>query len=297
MTEYIPSMNIQGQFRGEIVLENESDQWKWVLRNARNLTQENSKAQLLVHGQDKSDSLSEQQKQARLEKRQLVLAGKAKRFVLRYSTSSGVKIFKMVEPQSPGNHLIGVLGSSTAKLEHQYHLRCQSLGLAATRSLGYLELRRGPFLIRACQIQEPIDFEQMLLLETFFPQQLSHFKEEAIAALATAIAQMHLKRFFHGDLKGFHGFVRTSGAYPSGAAQYDLLWIDLAKVGFNLSRRQRIINLYQVFRYILPMNSQAQASFMKVYCDVANWHNHQPQIALNKVTKFLNYKLRTHPNP
>ena len=290
-------MDDRGQIRGNLVHENERDQWNSVLRNARSLSHENSEAQLLVHGQDNSDSLSEVQKQAQVEKRQLVQAGKAKRFVLRYGTESGLKIFKMVEPQSAGNHLMGFLGNSAAKLEHQYHLRCQSLDLAATRSLGYLELRRGPFLVRACQIQEPIDFEQLPLLETFFPQQFSQHKEDAVTALATAIAQMHLKRFFHGDLKGFHAFVRTRGSYPSGAAQYDLLWIDLGRVGFNLSKRQRIINLYQVFRYILPRDSESQASFMKTYCDVAQWQNHQPQKALDKVLQFLTYKLRTHPNP
>jgi len=203
----------------------------------------------------------------------------------------------MVEPQSAGNRLMGLLGNSTSKLEHRYHLRCQSLDLAATRSLGYLELRQGPFLIRACQIQEPINFEQLPLLEEFFPTQLMQFKDDAISALATAIAKMHLKRFFHGDLKGFHAFVRTLDTYDSGAAQYDLLWIDLARVGFKLSKRQRIINLYQVFRYILPMEPGAQESFMNVYCQVANWYPDQPQKALGQVTKFLNYKLRTHPNP
>lgn len=287
----------RGQIRGKVLWPQELDQWHTILRNAQTLAQPNSQAQLLVHGQNNSKNLTQAQKKQHALIQKQISQGRAKRYVLKVTTSSGPKVFKIVQPQSAGNKLLGLLGTSTAQVEHRNHLRCESLELAATRTLGYLELRRGPFLIRACQIQEPIQFSSLPLLDTFFPEQLALCKAGAIQALADAIAQTHLKGFFHNDLKGFHAFIKPKSTRASGITHYELQWIDLARVGFKLSERQRIINLYQVFRYILPSNEDAQEKFIDTYCAVSGWFSHDHLRALQKIRQFLDYKLRTHPNP
>ena len=299
MTRAIKYRSSDEPIRGEIVegYESETESWKRVLQNPRELLASNGTTEILVHGQRPASPLSTLQKQERSRKQELIHAGKAKRFVLSFRTPSGPKIFKLLEPQSTGNHIQGIFHSSTARIEHRNQLRCQTLKLAAAQSLGFLELRRGPLLVRACQIQEPVPLQQLTLFEAFFTQELARSPKDAISALATAIAQMHLKGFFHNDLKGFHAFARITGYNPSGTAHYDLLWIDLARVGFKLTKRQRIINLYQVFRYILPANSEAQATFTQIYCEVSGWHKDNYPKALRQVSQFLDFKLRTHPSP
>ena len=111
--------------------------------------------------------------------------------------------------------------------------------------------------------------------------------------LGRALAHSHKQGFFHGDLKGFHALVCPSETVH----EYTLKWLDLARVGFRLTRRQRIINLYQMLRFVVPERGEARDSFMRAYCESAQWYAESPNKAMTVVGKFLEYKLKTHPNP
>ena len=95
--------------------------------------------------------------------------------------------------------------------------------------------------------------------------------------------------------KGFHAFVDEVASPHEGAATYTLRWIDLARVAFNLSRRQRVINLYQALRFVVPTRTDAQERFVSAYCRASGWYADNPKRALTKVRRFLEHKLETHP--
>ena len=79
-------------------------------------------------------------------------------------------------------------------------------------------------------------------------------------------------------------------------AVYKLRWLDLRRVSFWLSRRKRIINLYQALRYLLPDDPVAQERFLTAYCAASGWYSQRPERALRIVRGFLDHKLRTHPD-
>ena len=111
--------------------------------------------------------------------------------------------------------------------------------------------------------------------------------------LARALAHSHHLNFFHGDLKGFHAFIQPE---PD-SNEYTLQWLDLARVGFRLTRRQRIINLYQMLRFVVPERGETRDGFMRAYCEASGWYADNPNKAMTIVGKFLEHKLKTHPNP
>ncbi|MEK7705180.1 MAG: lipopolysaccharide kinase InaA family protein [Myxococcota bacterium] len=257
---------------------------------------ESGRAQLRVHADTEPDSHESARQAQRETKLRAIRAGRAKRYVLEVETRAGPRVVKIAEVTSLGNHVLGLLGTSIARREHAFHARAHALGFAASRSLGFLEWRVGPFLQRACQVQtlipnEARDLDHLLVSE------LARWGDAALEPLADALAAMHTKGFFHADLKGFHAFVVARNTLPDGPQQYDLTWIDLARVGFRLTRRQRLINLYQALRFVVPPRPQAQERFMTRYCAAAVWHAATPQLALARVQRLLRYKLRTHPHP
>ena len=283
--------------RGDLLPPESLQEWGEILSSAPHLALDGEQAALLVHGDHRAAPCKDKLEELRLQKRREVQSRRSKRYVLGVQASTGHRVLKVFEPRSAGNHLAGLLGRSTSKTEHQNQLRCEALGLAATRTLGYLELRRGPLLLRAGQVQEPVDTSNHPLLEDFFAHQWEQFSLGAVPPLARAIAHMHNKGFFHNDLKAFHAYVRRAPSPTDAPAAYDLLWIDLAGAGFRLTERQRVINLYQVLRYVLCHSDEAHEPFIRAYCDHAKWDIPTPENALHKVTRFLNYKLRTHPCP
>jgi hypothetical protein len=134
-------------------------------------------------------------------------------------------------------------------------------------------------------------------LDALLHRELARAGDGAIDSVADAIAAMHRLRFFHGDLKGFHAFPEGVVTLADAPARYRLRWVDLGRVGFRLSRRQRVINLYQVLRYLLPSAPAAQERFMRRYCAATGWHADTPERGLAVVRRFLARKLRTHPEP
>ncbi len=287
----------QGTQRGDSLSPESLQEWGELLSSAPRLALEETEASLLVHGDHRAAPSQDQLEELRLQKRREVQSRCAKRYVLGLRASTGYRILKVFEPRSPGNHLAGLLGRSTSKTEHQNQLRCEALGLAACKTLGYIELRRGPLLLRAGQVQEPVDISRHPLLEDFFAQQWEKFSLGAVPPLARALAAMHNKGFIQYDLKPFPAYAQRGASPTNAPAAYKLLWIDLAGAGFRLTERQRVINLYQVLRYVLVHNDEAHEPFIRSYCEYAQWHAPTPENALHKVTRFLNYKLRTHPCP
>ena len=103
-----------------------------------------------------------------------------------------------------------------------------------------------------------------------------------------ALARVHGVPFFHADLKGFHVWIEP--AAPDRALA--LRFLDFGRVGFRMSRRRRIINLYQALRFIVPDSPDAQERFVSGYCTAAGG---DPARLLRATRRFLAHKLRTHP--
>jgi len=253
-------------------------------------------AELLTHADLDPGTSDEVRTRERERKLDRLRAGKLKRYVLLVDTPGGKRVVKIAEVNSLGNVLLGLLASSVARREHAFHMHAEELGLAATHTLGFLEWRSGVHMVRACQVQSLLA-DDAQSLGTFLSAQLEAYGDAALERLAEALAVTHRVPFFHADLKGFHAFVHGVTQPADGPASYGLRWIDLARVAFNLSRRQRIINLYQALRFVVPERAEAQERFVSSYCRTAGWYANAPDRALAKVRRFLDYKLRTHPNP
>ena len=285
----------RGRIVGQLAAGEDRPAIEIALRQARRRVLAGELA-LLLHADHRPEVPGEVRARQQTERLTRLAAGRLKRFVFRLETRAGPRIVKISEVVSLGNRLSGLLGSSNARREHQYQAQAQTLGLAATETKGYLELREGPWLRRACQIQTVLDGDRPTL-DSFLAEEYPRFGDEAIVRLAEAFAQTHRRRFFHGDLKGFHAFPTNLQRPPEQAASYELQWLDLGRVGFRLSRRQRIINLYQMFRFVLPQTPEVQANFIQAYCRHTGWWAHRPKRALARVRRFLQHKLRTHPDP
>ena len=226
------------------------------------------------------------------EKLGLLYQGGLKRWVVQISTAQGPRIVKISESATFKTSLAGFMGQSVAAREHRYQQQAQALKLAAAETKGFLELWHGATLIRSCQVQTLLDHNAWILndhIQTAMAQE----GIEAMAPLGRALAHSHGLGFFHGDLKGFHALVKTE---PNGI-DYTLQWLDLARAGFRLSRRQRIINLYQMLRFVVPERGEARDYFMRAYCEASRWHAANPNKAMTIVGKFLEHKLKTHPYP
>ena len=224
-------------------------------------------------------------------KREALRKGRLKRFVVPLHTEAGPRIIKVAETVGFGNTVHGLLGRSIARREHHNQLRAETLELAATKSAGYLELRSGPLLRRAIQIQTELD-PTLPTWTDVLETDLQMGGDEALDRAARALASTHALGFFHGDLKGFHAFVPE----PKGET-YGLVWLDLGRVAFHLTPRKRMINLYQALRFVVPRRPEAEERFVHAYCKASGWRTQAGERTLRQVRRFLAYKLRTHPNP
>lgn len=227
-------------------------------------------------------------------RREAVRKRRLKRFTFLEETAAGQRVVKIAEVQSFGNALLGLLQTSTARQEHVYHARAVDMSLAAVETRGFLEWRDGKRLLRACQVQTLLSAEQVSL-DTHLARELASFGDAALEPFAQALARMHARPFFHADLKGFHGFVTNVVTRPSAPSTYDLQWIDMGRVSFGLSPRQRIINLYQALRFVVPPHPSAHRRFMEAYTRSAGWCVDAPERALARVHAFLAHKFLTHP--
>ena len=223
-------------------------------------------------------------------------SGLLKRFAIRVTTAAGERIVKIAEVNTLGGRLLGLCGVSRGRREHELHRRALALEVAAVRTLGFLELRRGPLLIRSCQVQEPLSDDTVPLAVLLTRELLAH-GPVAAESLGRALALTHRLPFFHSDLKPFHTFADHIHSDSGGPAQYRLRFIDLDHVAFWMSRRKRIISLYQTLRYILPDDPETQARFVTAYCAASGWYDNAPERGLAIVRRFLEHKLRTHPYP
>lgn len=257
----------------------------WVLQGA---------VQLLTHGKLRNDLPTAERERAQLI--QKLKKQRLKRYVFFLETNSGPRIVKVAEPVGAGNHLAGYARDSGGRREHAYHRRAERAGIAASETRGFLELRRGLRLIRSLQVQTLVP-KGLPLLEHHLDQERQRWGHEAEAGFGRALAETHRGNFFHADLKPFHAFVQTSVLPGETPERYRLLWIDLARVSFRLTPRRRIINLYQSLRFVIPRNASAQGAFMQAYCEACGWYPDRPDKALGRVRRFLNHKLKTHPNP
>lgn len=257
---------------------------EWVLAGA---------VPLLVHG-DLSVPRDEAERTAQRErKREALRQGCLKRYVFALRTTAGPRIIKVAETTSVGNALYGLV-HSVAWREHRHQQRAEVLDLAVSETVGYLEWRRGLRLKRAIQIQTPMRAD-LETLASFLIREGEARGEAAWVRFGAALAQTHRVPFFHADLKGFHAWVQQLGAASEQQPAYRLRWLDLARVSFHLTRRKRIINLYQALRFLVPARPGAQQSFVHGYCRAAGWYADNPDAALAIVQRFLARKYRTHP--
>ncbi len=215
-----------------------------------------------------------------------------KRYVVRIDTDSGPRILKLAEPGSPWRRWTAT--GSRARQEHYWHARAQTLRIAATETRGFLELRRGPFVWRGVQVQTVLSPE-LVSLEEHLMREIREHGHAAVDSFAEHLAHSHELKFFHADLKGFHAFVADVVPSLAGPSRYRLLWSDFGRVGFRISPRRRIINLYQALRFVLPQDQKTRRRFIAHYCHVSDWHRHNPEIVIRRVQRFLERKLRTHP--
>ena len=279
-----------GTLKGELLASEDEDELCRALVEAK----ENALSgtfPLLVHT---TSQASEQAQQERENKRRALLAGKLGRYVFKHSTRQGERVVKIAEVVTLGNQLAGILSTSVAKREHLLQQRTELLNLATTHSCGYLELRRGPYLVRSCQVQTLIP-PHLLTLDDVLPGELKRYGDDALEPLAVAIAAMHQRGFFHADLKGFHAHVQNLTPQPMGPSHYHLTWIDLARVAFHITRRRRLINLYQVTRFILPARPSAHARFINTYSQMIGLSSRQTTRMKDDVARFLAHKYLTHP--
>ena len=226
------------------------------------------------------------------EKLGLLYQGQLKRWVVQISTSQGPRIIKISESGKLKTSIAGMLGRSVAAREHKFQRRTESLKLAAAQTKGFLELWHGSTLIRSCQVQTLFS-DDALILNDYLKTAIEQQGLKAMAPLGRALAHSHNLGFFHGDLKGFHALVKPEAA----SAEYTFQWLDLARVGFKITRRQRIINLYQMLRFVVPESGEARDGFMRAYCEASTWYADNPNKAMTIVGKFLEHKLKTHPYP
>ena len=247
---------------------------------------------VLVHGDHRAALQGDAER--RKKKIENLQRGLEKRYVFRVTTPHGARILKLSEPKNVGRKLQGVVASA-AREEHGHQLKAQHLGVAASQSLGYLELRQGLRLIRSLQVQEPLS-RDLIDLGSLFAQQMEKDSQDAARNLGRSLARMHRIPFFHADLKPFHAFVEP-GALAKDLGSYPLRWLDLGRVSFYMTPRKRIINLYQTFRFVLPNEPMLQDALIQAYVSEAGWHERRAESLGKKVRRFLNYKLRTHPHP
>ena len=281
----------KGWIRGSLDNGEDREQIVSILHHGKMLVLD-GKLDLKVHEHLKQSPDPQSLEQDIQEKLGLLYQGGLKRWVVQISTTQGPRIVKISESATFKTSFAGVMGQSVAAREHKFQLRAQNLKLAAAETKGFLELWHGATLIRACQVQTLLD-HQALILNDHIETAMEQLGVEAMAPLARALAHSHSLGFFHGDLKGFHALVKPE---PSGSG-YTLQWLDLARVGFKLSRRQRIINLYQMLRFVVPERGEARECFMRAYCEASGWHTANPNKAMTIVGKFLEHKLKTHPYP
>ncbi|MEM6730241.1 MAG: hypothetical protein AAF658_01725 [Myxococcota bacterium] len=215
-----------------------------------------------------------------------------KRYVVPIETDSGPRILKLSEPGSAWRRLTP--GGSRARREHHWHARAQTLRIAATETRGFLQLYRGAWLERGVQVQTVLS-PHLVSLEEHLMREIREHGHAAVDAFAEHLAQAHELKFFHADLKGFHAFVADVRPVDGEPSRYRLLWSDFGRVGFRMSPRRRVINLYQALRFVLPQDSETRRRFVSHYCTVSGWYRGRPEIALARVERFLNRKLRTHP--
>jgi hypothetical protein len=273
-----------GFVRGSVGIGEDLDALVRILESARDrvLTRE---LPLLTHADLGGEKDEREGKRERLAK------GRLKRYVVRIHTEAGPRVIKVAETVGLGNTLHGFLGRSIAQREHANQLRAETLELAATKTAGFLELRRGPMLTRAIQVQTELD-PALPTWSDVLETDLAVGGDEALERAGKALAATHAIGFFHGDLKGFHAFVPE----PKGET-YGLVWLDLGRVAFRLTPRKRIINLYQALRFVVPRRPEAEERFVHAYCRASGWRAAAADRALAQVRRFLRHKLRTHPNP
>ncbi len=250
---------------------------------------------LLTHADLDTARSTDERAQTRAEKRAALATRRLKRFVLRVPTSAGERIVKIEAIRGLGNHLSG-LWTSVGRREHHAHARAQALGLAAARTLGFLEWRVGPRLRRSCQVQTVLDAD-LPSLDALLRAELAAHGDAALEPFARELARQHALPFFHADLKGFHAFAAERAPRADGPDDYRLRWIDLARVSFYMTPRKRLINLYQALRFVVPRRPEAEERFVHAYCAAAGWYADAPERIVTRVRRFLAYKLRTHPNP
>ncbi|MCK5687738.1 hypothetical protein KAI87_00645 [Myxococcota bacterium] len=229
-----------------------------------------------------------------------IAAGKRKRYVVKLDTAAGPRVVKIVEAIDFPHKLAGLFPASPARAEDKAQRRGEELGVAATLSKGFIEVRRGGLLVRSAQIQTLLSSE-FISLDQIMAEDYAKFGAQGAAPLARALARVQSLPFFHADFKGFHTFVSLPA--DSGAEsdiytrEYDLTFLDFGRVSFWMSPRKRVINLYQLFRYLLPDDLAYRQTFVRIYCETSGWHKDNPQKAQDLTEKFLKRKLKTLPNP
>ena len=222
--------------------------------------------------------------------------GTLRHYALRVPSAAGERVLKVTETRGIGARLGGLINRSAARREHAIQWRAYQLEIAAVPTLGYLEIYERLQLTRSCQVQ-PLLPSGARPLGEFLRAELAAHGTAALAALGEALARTHAVPFFHPDLKPFHGIVDEVRKRPDGPATFRLRFIDVDRSSFHMSRRKRIINLYQALRYLVPDEASAQATFVAAYCRAAGWYDHDPARALALVRRFLAKKRRSHPNP
>ncbi|MEM6558743.1 MAG: hypothetical protein AAF605_03070 [Myxococcota bacterium] len=241
----------------------------------------------LVHG----DVTGRERDQEIAQQIELLRMQRLKRYVIPVETDSGPRILKLREVTQPWR----AVGTSRARQEHYWHARAQALRIAATETRGFLELRRGPWLVRGVQVQTVLS-PQLVSLEEHLRREIQHHGRAAVDFFAEHLAHAHELKFFHADLKGFHAFVTDVRGMSHGPSRYRLLWSDFGRVGFRISSRRRLINLYQALRFVLPEDAATQRQFVNRYCKVSGWYRDCPGSAYSRVMRTLERKRRTHPS-
>ena len=285
--------NQRGTVRGWLEPAEDRTYLEQLLRTAPNAILA-GEYELKVHA-DLSQSVDAPQKEKRVtELLQQLYQGTIKRYVIQVETSRGPRILKFSEATTIPRRLGGLLGISVGRTEHQNHVRAEKLGIAAAHSCGYLELREGPLLTRSLQVQSLLNPE-LPILDDFITDQYGRFGAPALKPLAVALNHSHAKGFFHADLKGFHAQIAHQGLAPDEPTRYTLLWLDLGRASFALTERQRVINLYQMLRFVVPPQGQARDTFMRSYCEESGWYRDNPNRGMKIVGQLLEQKLRQNP--
>ena len=205
-----------------------------------------------------------------------------KRYALRLpSTFNGEVCVKLRQQKT----LSRLFGPRHARNEYHRHQEVLQRGFAATRPLGFDAIKDIHGHPWEYFIQEALPTEA-----SSGESLLNQAAKDRVSIIASELAKLHQAQIFHGDLKPYHVVLLPQSPH--------WLYLDLDPVRFGISRRRRIVNLYQALRYFLDGNGALAEPLVQSYAEAfAELPSSAISSLLDETLKLLHHKMETHRGP